>query len=166
MNPQQVNKVLDGKITTADCMIEEQQVINMLANVVAGMKKSLNNFRDKKDEEYSKMENELGENSDADKILKKFQAKVDEIIHGRAKTVAQLEYVYDYFMLTRTWDSIKIRRSVKEFSDTVETKIFHKGVLPKEMMSMQQELFMKAWGQIELINMESKEFSEKQKTQI
>lgn len=164
MNKTQVNKILDGKVTVADCMVEEEKVINMLGNIVGNMTKQLNDFSARKRNERDQMEKELG--NDPGDTLVKFDKATESVLEGREQVIASLRYVYDFFMLTRAWDNISTRKKIKNFSSIIEKNIFIKDKMPLHMMDAQREIFMKAYSMLQEINETSKEFAEKQNIKI
>ncbi len=164
MNKTQVNKILKGELTTSDCMIEEEKVINMLGNVVGNMTKQLNTFSDKKKEEREQLKKELG--SDPGDTLIKFDKATKSVLEGRSQLLASLRYVYEFLSLTRTWDNIETRRKIKKFSGVIEKNIFIKDKMPLHMMDVQRDMFMNAYEMIQEINETSKVFAEKQNIKI
>ena len=164
MRKDQVNKVLSGEVTMADCMFEEDKIVNMLGDIVGNMSGQLSRFIDAKKDERLKLKEKLGD--DPDDMLSKFDQSVEQIVSGREQILAGLRLVYDFLSLTRTWDNIDTRRRVKAFSEVLESKVFSNGRIPKEMFSEQQELFMEAYKQIQLINKGSAIYSQKQKVDI
>jgi len=164
MNKSQVNKILSGNVTVVDCMVEEEKVVNMLGNIVGNMTKQLNSFSDRKKEERGGLEKELG--SDPGDTLVKFDKATKSILEERSQVLASLRYVYDFLLLTRTWDNIYTRKKIKRFSEVIERNIFIKDKMPLHMMDMQREIFMSAYEVIQEINETSKEFAEKQNIKI
>lgn len=164
MKKSQVNKILGGKVTTVDCMIKEEDVVNMLGNIVGNMTKQLNDFSDRKEKEREQLERELG--ADPGDTIVKFDKVTKSVIEGRSQVLASLRYVYDYFLLTRTWDNINTRRKIKKFSEVIEKNMFIKGKMPLNMMEAQRDIFMNIYGVLQEINETSKEFAEKQNIKI
>ena len=164
MKKSQVNKILKGKVTTVDCMIEEEKVVNMLGNIVGNMTSQLNAFSDRKEKERDQLESELG--SDPGDTIVKFDRATKETLEGRSQVLASIRYVYDFFLLTRTWDNIYTRKKIKGFSAVIEKNIFIKGKMPLHMMEAQRKIFMNVYEVIQEINETSKEFAEKQNIKI
>jgi len=164
MKKSQVNKILEGKVTTVDCMVEEEKIVNMLGNVVGNMTKQLNDFSGRKKQEREQMEKELG--NDPGDTLVKFDKANESVLEGREQVIASLRYVHDFLLLTRTWDNISTRRKIKNFSSIIEKNIFIKDKMPLHMMDAQREIFMKAYNMLQEINETSKEFAEKQNIKV
>ena len=164
MKKSQVNKILEGKVTTVDCMVEEEKIVNMLGNVVGNMTKQLNDFSGRKKQERDQMEKELG--NDPGDTLVKFDKANESVLEGREQVIASLRYVHDFLLLTRTWDNISTRRKIKNFSSIIEKNIFIKDKMPLHMMDAQREIFMKAYNMLQEINETSKEFAEKQNIKV
>ncbi len=164
MNQKQVDKILTNSISPSDCMVEEEMIVNMLGNLIGDMSKQLTSFADSKDKQRQKMIDDLGtEDSD---IIRNFTKATEKMLKPREVAISKFKYIWNYFLLTRTWDNVETRRKIKAFSNTIENNMFVDGKMTLHLMDAQRDMFMNAYEHIQQINESSKEFTTKQGIEI